>query len=418
MSNLIYSNDFRGQLFLFSLTFFLVGIFSASIFFIPIITCYLMAFFSFIRFSRTLDFFLGMLICFVFSMLVTSRPEWSGIEYGGFGSDIALYKLAFSELIDLKTFDIKEVFFISASQTGSTEPIFWSFTYLLTRLFSTPDLIWFSITFCSLGVLYYYFSLDTKFSPIPLLVIFCSTITFYIFLGSVIRQGVAFVLFYACIFEFYQGNLKKSYGFIFLAAMIHFSCFILFICLFFGERMKELSFKNYKKNSLYVALLFIFIFGCYFILPNLQFDSNLFDKIRTRINIGDYNNSHWEFQFFTEVAAFLMLQKFLRFKLPENLYMTFLILCVLVIMTIPLVGVADRLYRYTYVFYLFYYWFWMKNGNQTSQKLKLFIQNILVFVSFSWFCFLFLTRYDGLFMESDFMGVVSANLLELAVHLK
>ena len=406
------------QLGMITLVIFGLGLTIGLGFFAPIIGCYALALVYIFKVSKPVDAFLGVLVCVIFSLLVTSRDEMNGWTTGGFGSDIYQYKLAFAKIIELKDFDLANIIFISTSNTGGSEPIFWSFIFFLSRVFSSPQQIWFALTLFSLLLLLYNLSKDSKFSPIPLLVVFCSTITFYIYQGSVIRQGLAFVLIYVAVAAYYKGRQKKAFTVLIVASLVHFSAFLILLCLLLGHRIKKIYIANISSIFGYILLFFLGLLALYIVLPALPSDINLIYKLQVRLNAASYHSSNWEVQFAVEVIAFLSITKLLKFHLPERIFIAYCALCFLTVAGMPFVGISDRLYRYTYVFYLFYYWLWMKDGIRINLAGKLGMQTILVLLSFGWFLFLFSTRYDGMFLDADVFGVLTTSFEGLTVTLK
>jgi hypothetical protein len=401
------------QMFMSFCLFVVYVFFIVQFLFLPIITCYLLALLAFIKVPKVLQACLLIYIVMVFSFLVTSQPDWQAIESDGFGSDIFFYKNAFKQLIDMQFFDLTKVLTIAVSNTGSAEPLFWSFAYFLSRIVSSPNQLWFAITFFALSALCFYSSKGMKYSPISILVVFCSTITFYAYQGSVLRQGLALVFVYIGLSELGKNKAKNAFVILGMASFVHFSAFILLIAAFLGTRVKEFKIQNIGPWLGYIAGVLALSMFFFVVVPHLPGDINLIYKIQTRISTAETYSSNWKVQFFLEIALFIFITKAFRIKLPEAVYSSFIIFSVIVILSIPLAGLADRLYRYSYAFYLFFYWYWFNSTVHVSNKYLMHCFTITIF--FLWFCFLLSTRYENFFMETDIFGVLTARIDQLAV---
>tara|TARA_R110001592_G_scaffold255666_7_gene519422 strand:- start:37 stop:1287 length:1251 start_codon:yes stop_codon:yes gene_type:complete len=383
------------------------------LYFYPILFCYFIALISFVKLPRSFNILFGIIISFVFSLLVASRDSLTGIEKGGFGSDIINYKNAFNSILELEAFNLSDILQISVNQTGSGEPLFWGLVYILSLIVQNPDMLWFLITFIFLSIFSVYTASSRLYGSLQVLIILCSTITFYIYFSSVIRQGVAFLIVYISVNEFYKGRLKRSYFLILLAALCHYSAIVIAISLYFGNRLKGFHIGNTSKILTYGIVIFILGLVLLQITPYLPSDLNLAYKLQARLSNTAVQTSFWEIQFFSEIIIFFIIVKCFSISVPKKIIASLVVFCFLVVLCIPMAGIADRLYRYTYVFYLFSYSHWL-NERDKSAVVQL-IQPFIIILFFIWFCILFSTRYDQIFFEKDLGDILSTNLTEMSV---
>lgn len=394
---------------------FLTALIFIMLYFSPILTCYFLAMFFSIKVPKIVQLYFGVCISVVFSLLVNTRDVYQGLFSGGFGSDIVNYREAFTQIIGVNSFDLTRILQISISQTGSGEPFFWGVVYGLSRIASNADTLWFFLTFFGLLLMLLYSFQNKRFNAIQILVIYCSTITFYVYQGSVIRQGLALIFIYVGLCELSKSKIKKAYVVFFVAGMIHFSALLLLMSVFMGGRIKNFKMSNVKVWGAWLIILVVIGAALVYMMSYLPRNINLFYKIQTRLSGSEVYTSNWEIQFFTEVAIFMLVSRLFKIKFPERIYFSFVFFCCLVVILIPFEGISDRLYRYTYAFYLFFYLYWQSSSScEKQQKIKLIVQPLVITTFFLWFCFLFSTRYDGFYMNEGLFGVLTARLDQIA----
>lgn len=397
---------------------FIIAVVSAIFFFyFPVLVSFFIACLCFVRIPTFISLIVGSFICLVFAMLVTSRGDLDGAFTAGFGTDILLYKNAFSSIADLEYFNLQDILSISVSQTGSSEPLFWIIVFVLSRISSNPDFIWFAFAFISLLLFLFYLLVQKKSTPIPIIVIFCSTITFYIYQSSVLRQGMAFIFTFIGLNELKKGNLRASLLVLGSGVLIHFSVLIMIVVTLIGNQINDFDKKGGIKLTIYCLIISLLILLFVNITPYLPSDINLFYKIQTRMSGVDAETSNWEVQFLFEVLMFFILVFFIKIKIHPSLLAAFILLCIIVIAGIPLTGFSDRLYRYTYIFYIIVFLDWINKPSAQKQQ-KMYFQSFVVIMFFCWFCLLLSTRYNEVFLGRDTVGVLTTNIKELIFNSK
>ncbi|HAT8492928.1 TPA: EpsG family protein [Vibrio vulnificus] len=329
-----------------------------------------------------------MIIAYFLSGVIVSRDIF--IISSGYGDDIIHYLNAFEQLIMLDGYDFIEINKIGLFNTGSSEVLFWQYSYLLSIFTDEPRQIWFIIVFNGIVLLYLSLLNVNKF-PI-FIMIFLSSITFWAYAGSAIRQFAA--LFMLILAVKYHED-KKVYIILILSCFIHLSfVFITFLFLY----IKACSINSIKlafKHSLIIlggGLFFGFISN--YIFNFVEVESGLSGKLASRLADNESGYS-WLFQYFIESLFFVMLCYILiKNKAVTKLSyysMIFLVLFFSLVVGLSLFsGISDRLYRYSYLFYLLIF---TESLSFFNAKVRILIGYWCLLTSLLYFLFLFDARY-------------------------
>jgi hypothetical protein len=377
----------------------------------PIIGCYLLVFSTLLSSYNSSKYLVIFVVALCFSSLVTSRHELTGLDTGGFGSDIIHYRQAFSQFIQLDEFEWPTITGIARSNTGSGEPFFWLLIYLYSLILDAPNEIWFTFVFTLLVTFGGYNISRYQLGGAVILLVFCSTITFNSYFGSVLRQALSLVILYMAVSEALLGKKYTSIFLFVIAILSHFSAFVILFCTLVGiiVSSRDYSFKKILKWFSIACLLFLAIMAMLFIPEN----SSLFYKLTVRFQTADYHSSNWKVQFAFESIIFVMLYLFLKIKIDKAFIYSYLALILCVLILIPFSGVSDRLYRFTYIYYMLYFMYWLNGKNIYLHNYKLIVICISLVMAFSWFSLLLITRYDGFYMGLDYWSLLNVSLPEL-----
>jgi hypothetical protein len=326
----------------------------------------------------------------------------------GYGTDILHYLSSFNELILLDSYDFFEVNKIGLFNTGSSEPLFWLFAFLCSRFSVNPHNVWFLLVMLSLIFSAVNFNYRAKNNTILILLVFVSSITFFSYAGSAVRQFVAIPFLIGFI---NNHSNRKSYIYLLLGVAIHFS-FIFIIAVFFAYKIV----KRYKSDDFVFARFSIYIFLCgigiYFLSNNLMsilpVDNSLSGKITARMQDNESGFS-WLIQYTFEISIFFSIMIYYKFKkkLDEHdlFIFRFLMLFTGVVFGLSLLsGISDRIYRYSYIFYLVAI---SVSINRCSLIKRQLISLVLLLSITIYSMFLFETRYNLNYGFESFLDTIN-----------
>ncbi|HCG6695224.1 EpsG family protein [Vibrio parahaemolyticus] len=356
------------------------------------VVLYVFVIFAFLMGSRSefklYEYVIILIIAYLLSSVIVSRDIF--IISSGYGYDVIHYLKAFEELIMLDGYDFIEINKIGLFNTGSSEVLFWQYSYLLSVFTDEPRQVWFLIVFNGIVLLYLSLLNINKF-PI-FIMIFLSSITFWAYAGSAIRQFAA--LFMLILAVKYHEN-KKVYLILILSCFIHLSFVFITLLFLYIKVIKIHSIKMAFKHSLVILIVSLsFGFISNYIFNFIEVENGLSGKLASRLADNESGYS-WLLQYIIEslffvVFCFVIIRNKAVTKL-SYFSMVFLILFFSLVVGLSLFsGISDRLYRYSYLFYLLIF---TESLSFFNAKVRVLIGYWCLLASLLYFLFLFDARY-------------------------
>ncbi len=321
---------------------------------------------------------------FSFAFLLVLRDPTSGGD-AGYGADAQYYMDAFDSLGKINGFDVSEILETGLIYTGSAEPLFWVTSYALSALTGDPLTVWWCIGFLTLFLIGISASTLDKNLSFYILAIFVSTITYYVFPGSGLRQGMAFSILFCAVVELFKNNKFLCTTFSALAVLAHSSSLPVAVVLISSAwDSRKISTKAIK-----LLLVLIATVGFYYI-QSAQIES----KFATYSEIARQDLAY--VQAAVEGAFLIGLMVFFRRLFPSQFKKSFYLFVVTLLAVAVFFqgGGFERYYRYLYVFGILIL-------AAVSAAKPTFLR-VSLFFSCSWLCFIVLSRYSGLFVKGGF----------------
>ncbi|WP_281223042.1 EpsG family protein [Photobacterium sanguinicancri] len=350
---------------------------------------------------RLFSFLLATSLIVTISFLLPQRDLH--IVSSGIGTDILHYMDAFEQLIYLNSFNYSAIMDIAAKNTGSWEPFFWILANGLAVIFDSGDSIWSGMIFISLFV----FLIGAwKQSPEFALVTLCaymSTITFYAFSISALRQFLALSFFFLAL-SFYK-NDKVFYISLLLAILSHGTMLIISPLIILA---KYASLHTKLTNRRVIIIAFVFSLSLLtFIKIALPFllsfvssiDTGIIGKVKALTNGENTNNSISSFvQLFIEGLIFSFYIFHFRRFIPRFLVLSFIFVFSVSIILVLGTNFGDRVYRVIYIIYMVAISCHFSNIKSVIGRYILSFS--CVSISFIWFLYLYYERYGVFYFDS------------------
>lgn len=376
----------------------------------PIIVIRLIALFGIYLDRKSFIYLIPIVAFFIYtnSALMTERDIY--ILESGYGTDIMHYLDAFYELINREVGSYQDLLYVAASNTSSAEPFFWWVTYILSIIFSKPEQIWLSLIFISLVI---YSVALAKINPKYVLVgliLYVSTITFFVFAGSAIRQFLALSLLSISIA--YHRNNKLFFLFLLLTLLTHGTMLFVVPLVLVSKVIAEKEY-TYKTVMLYGAIFslsisFLLIFAAPIVIKVFGGDSFILSKLNSKLSTESESFS-WFIQFLIETVLFSVFCYYVNSRVPRFLTICFIILTLSVMGFSFLPGFGDRIYRSLYVIYTLYFAYYF--AYLDTYLKKYFFATTLLLMSCAWYIYIYFERYQPLFFSGDEQVFFSFNPL-------
>lgn len=336
------------------------------------------------------DFFIFLYFSLSVAVMLADRPYYAGADIG-FGEDMFHYYNAFDWVINSDLITFFKDFGIITNLTGSSEPLFWLIVKIFSFFTDSEYVIHILLTFLGCFFIYLAGQIWSK-SGLLFLFFYTNTVTFFAFQGSAIRSGLAFCTAMLGYSLFLKNKLKIIN---FLSPLIHFSMIPMPLITYAGK----VDYKNPKKIAALFFISLILIFSFVFVALK-SLDAGLGAKLAARVTENELDISSI-IQFFIEsTLTIFVVFYFFKNKIDKSLKISFLFFFLVSILLLLISPTAfARFYRYEYIFLIFIY---SSIFISSSKYMKISI----LFLSLSWFVFLGLDRFVGVFAESifDFMG--------------
>lgn len=336
------------------------------------------------------DFFIFLYFSLSVAVMLADRPYYAGADIG-FGEDMFHYYNAFDWVINSDLITFFKDFGIITNLTGSSEPLFWLIVKIFSFFTDSEYVIHILLTFLGCFFIYLAGQIWSK-SGLLFLFFYTNTVTFFAFQGSAIRSGLAFCTAMLGYSLFLKNKLKIIN---FLSPLIHFSMIPMPLITYAGK----VDYKNPKKIAALFFISLILILSFVFVALK-SLDAGLGAKLAARVTENELDISSI-IQFFIEsTLTIFVVFYFFKNKIDKSLKISFLFFFLVSILLLLISPTAfARFYRYEYIFLIFIY---SSIFISSSKYMKISI----LFLSLSWFVFLGLDRFVGVFAESifDFMG--------------
>jgi len=282
-----------------------------------------------------------------FSSLIVIRDFDAGLMLG-YGPDIYSYLNSFNDIQSGKP-----VFISAFARTGSGEPMFWGVVKFFSLFTSSAYEIWFLINFFVCSLIYYSLRRHSKSLALILVTMYLLTRTFHILSGSAIRQGVAQAFFCVGISFLITGNKNKGLLFSFFSAMCHLSGLFALFAVYLGNKFNRINANLLFKllfSSIGILIVSLLIFKFF---PDSFFTAKI--TARFLVKNKEEGGYGWLLQFILEAGFVTFLLKvYLPSIFKEKIWISFVFLCIFIILFSPFNYISIRLYRFTYCYYLFF----------------------------------------------------------------
>ncbi|UTV26974.1 EpsG family protein [Photobacterium atrarenae] len=360
---------------------------------------YLLSGLHLIKQLRVLSVVLCTLLVVYLSLVLPERNLL--LQTSGLGTDILHYFDAFNEILSLKSSSHSEIMKIAAENTGSWEPIFWEVVNWLSVPLNSSYEIWSGLIVLSL---FLYIAAVWRISPEFILVSLClyvSTITFFVFSISALRQFLALSFFVIAL-----SVIKKDivfYSMLLLAVLCHGTMLIVSPIIILAKLLSKRTDINYNKVIGVASVLsFSFLLFIKFILPIFlsrfsYIDYGVIGKLNAIINTKGSNSLSSLIQLVIEALIFSLYLYYYRSYIPHFLKLSFIFL--FFISSALLIGTdfGDRVYRVIYIIYIlsFAYHF----SAMKSYLERYIFSIVIVSFSFVWFLIIYYTRYGVFYFD-------------------
>ena len=397
MQNIYYRNNNITMIFLiFIITFSLM---------FPILGVYIWAL-GLLSGKKWFDLAILIYYCLFFSFFVALRDPMSGFSSAGYGMDAGHYMNAFEALSNYSIFDFESVRNVAKGNTGSNEPLFWFFAHIFQLVFLDRYIVW--IVFSFIGLLLIsipYFCFFSSRRAFIILACYVSTITFYVFQGSGIRQGLAFSVlsfaFVAYINKFFSLSILGSL----VATLIHYSA---------APVMAVFIFSAFIKRGIWTKIIIGLFSTIILLLSSYHF---ITEQIYVK-SIGYLEQASTQKSAYLQFIIESVFIFYLARRLGSNRYSSFvkdflgifLLFSYIIAIITGIVmsgGGFERYYRYLYIISLFIVSEYACSKVRVNSINSIFSGPWVIMVAASWMLFLVFSRYQGLFVE----GGVTEHLL-------
>lgn len=323
-----------------------------------------------------------------FAFLVVLREPTSGVD-AGYGADAQYYMDAFDVLSRMTGFDIQEIVETGLLNTGSAEPFFWIFSYLLSIIFKNSLAVWWAIGALTLFLIgFSAYKLDKRIG-FYVLALFVSTITYYVFPGSGLRQGLAFAVLFFSAIELFRNKRMPCTLLAAIAVLTHSSSLPVAVILISGVWES----KSYGVRVIKVLLVLIAVIAFYY-LQSVQIESKFAAYSEVSRQDLAYVQALVESVF---LAGLLFVYRRLFPSNFKNSFCFFLISLVAVALFFQ-GGGFERYYRYLYVFGLLIL--------ARVSTANLWFLRASLSSAFAWLLFVVYSRYADLFVDGGLLGHV------------